>query len=72
MADIVLIMAENIKQLRIKKGLTQKDICNKSGLIQSQFSRIERGLVEPSISTLDKLANVLEVSVSELFKINKQ
>lgn len=72
MANIVLIMAKNIKRLRINKKYSQNDICKKSGIMQCQFSRIERGLVEPSISTLDKLANALEVSVSDLFKIDKQ
>ena len=67
MANTVEIMAKNIKRLRENKKLSQDDLSIKSGVIQAQISRIERGLVEPSISTLEKLANALEVSVSEFF-----
>ena len=35
---------------------------------QGQYSRIENGKVEPSISTLEKLATVFEVSIAEFFK----
>ena len=33
-----------------------------------QYSRIENGKVEPAVSTLEKLAKVFEVSVSEFFR----
>jgi transcriptional regulator with XRE-family HTH domain len=36
--------------------------------LQGQYSRIENGKVEPSIATLEKLANVFQVSISEFFK----
>ncbi len=37
---------------------------------QGQYSRIENGKVEPSVSTLDKLTKVFEVSISEFFRSN--
>ena len=33
-----------------------------------QYSRVENGKVEPSVSTLEKLAAIFEVSISEFFK----
>jgi transcriptional regulator with XRE-family HTH domain len=40
-------------------------------LPQGQYSRIENGKVEPSVTTLEKLAKVFEVSISEFFKSNE-
>ena len=56
--------------MRELKNLSQKEICAGSGVPQGQYSRIENGKVEPSVSTLEKLAKVFEVSISEFFKSN--
>jgi transcriptional regulator with XRE-family HTH domain len=70
MINTVSLIAKNIKRLRDIKNLSQKEICISSGVPQGQFSRIENGKVEPSVSTLEKLAKVFEVSISEFFKTN--
>jgi len=67
MSHIVEVIAGNVKRLREAKKLAQKEICAETGIPQGQYSRIENGKVEPSISTLDKLAKVFEVSISEFF-----
>lgn len=66
--DTVDLIAKNIKRLRVVKKLSQKEICAESGVPQGQYSRIENGKVEPSVSTLEKLANVFEVNISDFFK----
>lgn len=71
MANTVELIARNIKRLRGLKNLSQKEICAGSGVPQGQFSRIENGKVEPSVSTLEKLANVFEVDISDFFKTNE-
>jgi len=70
MNNTVKLIAKNIKRLREVKNLSQKEICSASGVPQGQYSRIENGKVEPSVSTLEKLAKVFEVSISEFFKSN--
>ncbi|MBN2733312.1 MAG: CBS domain-containing protein [Methanomicrobiaceae archaeon] len=55
-----------IKEKRIKLGLTQSDIAEKSGLSQSMIARIESGTVDPRVSTLKKIVDVLhqeEISI---------
>lgn len=71
MDNTVTLIAKNIKRLREIKNLSQKEICAASGLPQGQYSRIENGKVEPSVTTLEKLAKVFEVSISEFFKSNE-
>jgi transcriptional regulator with XRE-family HTH domain len=48
----------------------QRRHCGEEKLDTAQYSRIENGKVEPSVSTLEKLAKVFGVSVSEFFRSN--
>ena len=68
MAGITDLISGNIKRLRELKKLSQKEVSANSNVPQGQYSRIENGKVEPSVSTLEKLAAVFEVSISEFFK----
>ncbi|MCP3660233.1 MAG: helix-turn-helix domain-containing protein [Bacteroidetes bacterium] len=66
------IISKNIKRIRHIKKLSQKEVAIASNIPQGQFSRIENGRVEPLISSLEKLASVFEVSISEFFKTNSK
>jgi len=61
-------ISRNIKRLRSLKGLTQKEVAMNVTIPQGQYSRIESGKVIPTIPTLQKLAALFEVSLSELMK----
>jgi len=71
MSSIVVIVSDNIKRLRELKNLSQKEVALSIGIPQVQYSRIENGKVEPTISTLEKFAKVSEVSIAELLKSNQ-
>ena len=51
---------------RMEQDLTQKELADRSGVHQSNISRIEKGQAMPSLVTLDKIARALgkEVRVS--------
>ena len=51
---------------RMEQDLTQKELAYRSGVRQSNISRIEKGQAMPSLVTLDKIARALgkEVRVS--------
>lgn len=68
MRPIVEVIAGNIRRLRELKQLSQKQVSADSGVPQGQYSRIENGRVEPAVSTLEKLARVFEVSITEFFR----
>ena len=70
MTQTVELIAANIRRLREIKELSQKEVSAKTKIPQGQYSRIENGKVEPSVSTLEKLAKVFDVSVSEFFRSN--
>ena len=49
---------EKIIALRIKHNMTQEELAEKIGTKQSAISRLERGMINPSISFLSRLAAV--------------
>lgn len=51
---------ENIRNLRIKKGLTQKKLGELSGINEVQIRQYELGKVQPKMVTLKKLATALD------------
>jgi transcriptional regulator with XRE-family HTH domain len=57
-----------IIQLRNQKGMTQRDISERTGLAGSYLSRIENRHLEPRPHTLRKIAKALGVPMSELFQ----
>jgi|Deesub1362B_J571_1020462.scaffolds.fasta_scaffold19356_3 DNA-binding XRE family transcriptional regulator len=58
-----------IQHLREKAATTSTALAVSSGISCSQMSRIERGLVSPSISALEKISRALGVPIGRLFDI---
>lgn len=56
-----------LRQVRLEKGLTQEELAAQSGIEFSQIGRIERGVINTSLSTVFVLAKTLEVDVRHLF-----
>jgi transcriptional regulator with XRE-family HTH domain len=63
---------ENIRQLRLSRGLTQEGLAEKSDLSVDAVRRIEWGTISPSLDTLSKLANGLDISLRTLFSTFEQ
>ena len=56
-------VARQIIDLREKHSLTQVELADKAGISQAQLSRIERGVVSPTTTTLAKIAEVLGADI---------
>lgn len=54
-------------EARINRNMTQKELAERSGIRQSNISRIEKGVSSPNISTLQKLAEGLGMSLQVKF-----
>ncbi|WP_276864429.1 helix-turn-helix domain-containing protein [Anaerococcus tetradius] len=65
------LLSENIAYYRRKKGMTQKELAEKTGLSRSFISQIENNSNTPSNDSLFKIAQVLGISV-ELLKDNEK
>lgn len=59
-------IGKNIRLLRGKAGLTQQQLADKIGMSQSIVGKLEMETRSMKIETLEKIANALEVDISEL------
>lgn len=58
------VMAGNaVAAARAKKGLSQKQLSEATGIDQSDLSKIERGVANPSIGTLNRIAEALDAQL---------
>ncbi len=58
----------NIKKVREKISLSQKELADKVGITQSMICQIEKNLKIPSVAVGYEIAKALEVSLDELCK----
>lgn len=56
-----------IKSLRVGQGLTQEQLSLEADVATSNVSRVERGLRQPTIDLLRRLAAALGTTVSEVY-----
>jgi transcriptional regulator with XRE-family HTH domain len=61
------IFAANVSRIRESRGLTQEQLGWAAGLHQTAIARIESGDRQPTLATIFKLANGLEVPPADLF-----
>ena len=62
-------IAQNIKRIRAKQGLTQDDLAKKANIKYSTHTKIESEVVtKPSVQTIQKIAKSLGVAMEELLK----
>lgn len=66
MKDLKLIIADNICELRKKKGLTQAELAEKLNYTDKAVSKWERGESVPDISVLKNIADLFNVSLDYL------
>ncbi|AGZ17814.1 XRE family transcriptional regulator [Enterobacteria phage IME_EC2] len=57
-----------VKQVREAKGIQQKDLAERVGMIAHQLSRYENGHELPHITNLCRLAAALDVSIADLIE----
>ena len=60
-------IGEVIKTYRSQRGLSQGDIERRTGLLRCYLSRVENGHTVPSLETLAKIAEAMEISLADFF-----
>ena len=69
-AEILKSIGKKIRKVRLEKGLTQLDLVGRmhGDIDVTNISRIEAGRTNPTIFTLYRLADALEVPILDLLK----
>ena len=60
-------IGEVIRSYRIERGLSQGDIERRTGLLRCYLSRVENGHTVPSLETLAKIAEAMEIGLADFF-----
>ena len=61
-------LGKNIKRIREQKEMSQGDVCRAVGLDRAQMSNIESGKGNPTLATIEKIAQALGVTSDELLR----
>ena len=60
-------IGEVIRAYRSERGLSQGDIERRTGLLRCYLSRVENGHTVPSLETLAKIAEAMEINLADFF-----
>lgn len=64
--EVSLEFGRVLRRLRLAAGFTQEQLGHEAGLQRNYVSLMERGVNQPTLTTLFKLAAVLNISASEM------
>ncbi|HGS4673185.1 helix-turn-helix domain-containing protein [Vibrio parahaemolyticus] len=63
---LLATLAKNVRSFRVKNGMSQELLAEKCGLHRTYIGSIERGERNATLSTLEVLAETLNVSIAQL------
>ncbi len=58
----------NLRQAREELGISQEDLADRAGLHRTYVSGVERGVRNPTVTVLEKLAKALKIKSSTLLE----
>ncbi len=61
-------LGKNIKRIREQNKMSQDDICRAVGFDRAQMSNLEAGKSNPTLATIEKIAQALGVTSDKLLK----
>lgn len=67
--DARALVARNLKKLRVRRGLSQEVLAVDADIDRTYVSRLERGLENPTVAVLERLAEALRVEIAEFFVV---
>ena len=63
---------KRLKELRLAKGISQKEIAEYLGITTAAYSLYERGNREPNLTVLKKIAEYYKVSMDDLLEMSDE
>lgn len=68
MSDISARFGKKVKEIRLKKAMSQSDLAKNLGVHPTYISGIERGVRNMALKNIERLAKALNVRIEELIK----
>ena len=65
--EVIKAFGRRLRDLRISNGLSQEQLANEAEIPLSQVGRIERGEINPTLSTINVLSKALKIELKQLF-----
>jgi transcriptional regulator with XRE-family HTH domain len=65
--DVYRSCAANLRAVRYRRGLTQEQLAEMSGMSANYIGNLERAERKPSVATVHRLARILDVDTSTFF-----
>ena len=62
------LIARNLRRLRVARALSQEMLAVDAGIDRTYVSRLERGLENPTVTVLEKLARAFSSNIEDLFR----
>ena len=63
---VALVLAESMRAVRAQRQWTQADVAERAGTTQDRISQIETGAADPRLSTVERIADALGLTVTFL------
>jgi len=64
----LVALGNRVRKLRQAINLSQESFSTKAGLHRTYISELEKGLRNPTVSTLNKIANALNIDMKDLWE----
>lgn len=67
--EILIQFGKRLRNLRTKRNYTQQQLADELNIEVSQVSRIERGIINTSVTTVYSISKILQINPGELFNL---
>ena len=66
------LVARNLRRLRVRQGLSQEVLAVDAEIDRTYVSRLERGLENPTVAVLERIAIALDAQISDFFSVPQE
>lgn len=67
--DVVEVLGANVRRYRKLAGISQEELSHRTGIKRTYISDLERGVRNPSVRALGRLAEALKIEPSRLLEL---
>ncbi|MDP1681902.1 MAG: helix-turn-helix transcriptional regulator [Burkholderiales bacterium] len=65
------LVAWNVRRLRVERGIAQEALAGDAEIDRTYVSRMERGMENPTVGVLERIARALGVPITDFFTVPK-